>query len=719
MSWFKRDGDDDRRDYDPAARSGNTAWNADSENADRREPILPILRHLWNVVWSRAKPVIQKIGAKRKVRGVLIILPFFLYLAGILAQMIEHRKLGALDISKGLPLPSLNPFICYGALFSVSGTKAILGLLCAGVIIACMVWVFYQDRAGVEYDKDRNFYISKSGTYGTAGWMQERELEKVLQSNTIDMLQDANGTILGEYKGRILTLPFDSALNQHFCVFGASGTMKSRAFSRLKIIQSALAGQSIICTDSKGELFEDTSRYLKEEMGYTVKVLNLINPTCGNTWSSLDGVEDEELLAQVIVDVIIANTGGPRGDHFWDSAEGNLLKGIILYMRHDGLDTTLGNVYSIVTGQIKERSIPELMRIIPPGSPALHSFSLFLKSSETIQSSVIIGLGSRLQVLQNPSIVDLVGKPDIDLIEPGKSKCAYFIITSDQTSSLNFISSLFFSMLFIKLVEYADTKCPGRRLSVPVNLILDEFCNIGTIPDFTKKMSTVRSRGINISVIFQSIGQLENRYPLNQHLEIIGNADTQIFLGCTDPLTASFISERSGIIGVQVESTMKTKRTFQVTDYTPEYRESRGEGKRFLLNPDEVLRLPHDEMLILMRGEKALRAKKFDYTRHPESSRFVHTSINDYNPRSFDPSAYSVKETLLNGVLLNNTGSQKERDSDSGPQGLHRDERKPAGSAPGARKPREDSVRVLDSDGKAMPASGSAFKRNDTGRPGL
>lgn len=167
---------------------------------------------------------------------------------------------------------------------------------------------------------------------------------------------------------------------------------------------------------------------------------------------------------------------------------------------------------------------------------------------------------------------------------------------------------------------------------------------------YRHKISTVRSRGINISVIFQSIGQLENRYPDNQYLEILGNADTHIFLGCTDPLTASFISERAGTASVATDNIMKNKRTFQLTDYTPEYREARGENKRALLNPDEVLRLAHDEMLILMRGQKVLRAKKFDYTKHPESKKLTPTSIFDYNPRSFDPSRYSVKETHLNGV---------------------------------------------------------------------
>lgn len=491
MGLFNRreDADDELGRYNrTAGENEHNPWDGDKEKADRREPILPVLKHLGGLLWERASPLVRKVKAGRKIKGVLLITPLFLYIAGIIAQfMMQGRPTTVVEMQAGTQLPSFNPFKSIAALFTPYGPKAIMLLLAAGLIVAVLIWTHYQKRAGVEYDKERNFYYSTQGTYGTAGFMKDEEIDKVLKRYRANDLAQPTGAILGEKDGYVLTLPLDSPLNLHTCVFGASGTMKSRAWSRNRIISAALAGESIICTDSKAELFEDMSEYLRSpEMGYTVKVFNLIDPENGNTWSALDGVEDEELLAQTIVDVIISNTGGPRGDHFWDAAEGNLLKGIILYMRHSSNPTTLGNVYNIITGAQASSSIPELIRPLPPGSPALHSFNLFLKSSETVQSSVIIGLGSRLQVLQNPSIADLVGMPDIDLLQPGKEKTAIFVVTSDQNSTLTFISSLFFSLLFIKLVKFADTQCEGRRLTVPVNLILDEFCNIGLIPDFTK-----------------------------------------------------------------------------------------------------------------------------------------------------------------------------------------------------------------------------------------
>lgn len=202
-----------------------------------------------------------------------------------------------------------------------------------------------------------------------------------------------------------------------------------------------------------------------------------------------------------------------------------------------------------------------------------------------------------------------------------------------------FLSSLFFSFLFIKLTRFADSS-PEGRCPVPVNLILDEFNNIGRIggapdgSDFCRSLSVIRSRDIRVMIAVQSLGQLQNRYPNNLWAEIIGNCDLQLMLGCTDDLTADYISERSGDMSIQVDSTMTVKKTVAVAQVIPQYRETQGQGKRKLLTPDEVLRLPHEEMLVIIRGQNILKLNKFDYTRHPMSREMTRVSILDYNPRS-------------------------------------------------------------------------------------
>ena len=151
-----------------------------------------------------------------------------------------------------------------------------------------------------------------------------------------------------------------------------------------------------------------------------------------------------------------------------------------------------------------------------------------------------------------------------------------------------------------------------------VKFILDEFPNCCLIPDFTKKCSTIRSRGCSVAVFFQNVGQMRNRYPDDQWQEILGACDSTVFLGCTDMLTAEYFSDRIGTASVEVEGTMRELNTMHITDYTPRFRKTNSLGRRQLLTPDEVLRLPPDQVLIFIRGQKVMRAKRYDYSLHPD-----------------------------------------------------------------------------------------------------
>lgn len=235
-----------------------------------------------------------------------------------------------------------------------------------------------------------------------------------------------------------------------------------------------------------------------------------------------------------------------------------------------------------------------------------------------MRSGVIIGLGSRLQVFQAELIKKITARDEIDLELLGQKPCAYFLVTSDQDSTFDFLASLFLSFVFIKLVRYADKNCEGGRLPVPVHVLGEELTACGTIPDLSRRLSVIRSRNISMSCVFQNLAGLQNRYPLNLWQEILGNCDVQLFLGCTDPLTAEFVSSRTGLASVAVSSKSKQLGTWRISNYTPEYRETSGVGKRPVLTPDEVLRLPIDEALVIIRGKKTLKVDKMDYSKHPE-----------------------------------------------------------------------------------------------------
>lgn len=200
-----------------------------------------------------------------------------------------------------------------------------------------------------------------------------------------------------------------------------------------------------------------------------------------------------------------------------------------------------------------------------------------------------------------------------------------------------FLSSLFFSCMFIKLTRYADSR-PNGSCDVPVNLILDEFNNIGKLgaapdgSDFCRSLSTIRSRNIRVMLAVQSLGQLQNRYPNNLWSEIVGNCDIQLMLGCTDDVSAEYFSARSGDMSIEVNSTMTVRRTIAVAQVIPQYRHTEGQGKRRLLTPDEVLRLPNEELLCIIRGCNVLKLKKMDYTKHPMVKQIQKTSIMNYRP---------------------------------------------------------------------------------------
>lgn len=183
-------------------------------------------------------------------------------------------------------------------------------------------------------------------------------------------------------------------------------------------------------------------------------------------------------------------------------------------------------------------------------------------------------------------------------------------------------------------MRYAD-RTKERRLPVPVQFILDEFPNLGVVPDFKKKLATARSRGIGMSILFQNIPQLQNRYPDNQWEEILGGCDFSIFLGCNDMTTASYYSDRTGEITVSLSSIRKSYYTIRATDYVPEYTESTSLGKRMLLLPDEILRFPLDQGLLIIRGQKVCRFRKMDYLEHPDSQYMKLEKVEEHIPEWF------------------------------------------------------------------------------------
>ena len=511
-------------------------------------------------------------------------------------------------------------FTCLASVFhppyGVYGVLICIGLL--AILLLMVMRMGYSDTG--EYDTDRNFIYSAKGTYGTSGWMSRKEMAGVL--DLVPDLRKHKGVVLGMLDNKAVCIPENPHINGNLAVYGSSGSMKTRSFCMNRILQAAVRGESLIISDPKSELYEKSSEYLRDQ-GYCVKVFNLVNPENSDSWNCLSEVEGQELMAQLFVDVIIKNTiNNGKGDHFWDSCEMNLLKALVLYVDQSYAEQNrnIGEVYRLLTLS-GESDLDSLFENLPPTHPAKAPYSLYKQASDTVRSGVIIGLGSRLQVFQSELIKKITTRDEIDLELPGQERCAYFLVTSDQDSTFDFLASLFLSFCFIKLVRYADKNCEGGKLPVPVHVLGEELTACGTIPDLSRRLSVIRSRNISMSCVFQNLAGLQNRYPLNLWQEILGNCDAHLFLGCTDELTAEFISSRTGLASVSVSSKSKQLGTWRISNYTPEYRETSGVGKRPVLTPDEVLRLPIKQALVIIRGQKVLKVDKMDYSKHPEASK--------------------------------------------------------------------------------------------------
>lgn len=557
-----------------------------------------------------------------------------LYGGGYAAQFIKNYKIwtsaGGTPGSSSPVKPSLNAVACFKAAFSFP--YGVMGCgICITAVFLLVFCLFRMGRSdGGVPDKERNFVYSNKGTYGTSGFMSEKEMKTVF--NLTHDLKNCSGTVLGMYDGKYICVPQNGRLNKNIAVYGASGSMKTRAFCINRILQAVQGGESLIICDPKSELYEKTSEYLRRK-NYTVRVFNLVSPENSDSWNCLEEIQGDELMAQLFCDVIIKNTGSERGDHFWDSSEMNLLKALVLYVEqgYPAERKNMGEVYKLLTLS-SDKELNSLFDMLPPSHPAKAPYSIYRQASDTVRTGVIIGLGSRLQVFQMKKICNMTAFDEIDLELPGKQPCAYYCITSDQDSAFDFLSSLFLSFCFIKLVRYADKNCEGGSLPTPVHILGEELTACGVIPDLSRKISVIRSRNISMSCVFQNLAGLQNRYPQNQWQEILGNSDIQLFLGCVDELTAKYISDRSGEVSVNVQSRAKQLNSMRISNYTSQYRETDGVGRRKLLTMDEVLRLPTEKELIIVRGKKLLKADKFDYTKHPEYKNLVPCKASAHTP---------------------------------------------------------------------------------------
>ena len=574
------------------------------------------------------------------------------YLSGVLSQALykSHLLMRAPDKAD-------NYEVSFGLRSLVQWcTNFPTGLITLIVFMAVISWViirFIAPRMRVEVgtkEKERNVIKSDNDTYGTSALGTTEEFKDVAQ---IGKIEDCKGIILGQDKesNDVITLPTaedmnykikknnwtwddinNNTRNRNILVIGAPGTMKTRSVIQTSILQAVRRGESIFMTDPKGEGYEKNKSML-ESHDYTVRAFNLKDFENGDSWNMLTSLDDKDNgNAKVFAETVVMNAGGGNGeDSYWNDNAMNFLKACLLLHNTD----SFGALYDFVTGT----NLPDFETAFansPDRVSALRAFKAFNQCSEQVKGQIINGLGIMIDVFQQDNVRNITDSDEIDLTLPAREKCAYFVITSDQHSTYNFLAMLFWVMSFINLIEYIDKHKDenGDPTTLPINMLFDEFSNIGIIPDFTKRISTVRSRNVYLTLIIQNLAQLQNRYPNGAWEEIASCCDTTIFLGANDLTTAEYISERTGIMttSVKTENNMYERDKIAL-DRDATSREVTSDGQRMVMTTDEVLRMKNTDSLLLIRGMNPLLCRKYDYTKHPMSKELKKIRIEDYIPR--------------------------------------------------------------------------------------
>ena len=439
-------------------------------------------------------------------------------------------------------------------------------------------------------------------------------------------------TVLNSKKGIILAennyLPVDKRGNVNVLVVGGSGSGKSASYSIPNAYQ--LLG-SYVFTDPKGELYDRTAGYLKSK-GYEIKVLNLVKPQYSDGYNPLMHISSE-IDVDVIANTIVKGqkTGDGGSDPFWDDSAEMLLKALIYYLMatRPEEEQNLASCAELVRAANTNGGsnlLTELISKLPYDHPARMNYKSIEIAPEKTYSSILSTLQSKLGKFDSKEIAELTSTDTIDFEEIGNKKTAVYVISSDTHTAYDFLLTIFFSQMIQQLYNYADDN--GGELKVPTYFILDEFANIGKIPDFDKKISTSRSRKISFSVILQNLDQLEAVYE-KSYETIIGNCDTHVFLGSNSYKTVEYFSKALGEKTIERDSISinRDRQYFKTGQSTSDQVMARA-----LMTPDELRRMDNDLCIIFEKGIKPVKANKYYYFKHKnvaDTMRKLEISHND------------------------------------------------------------------------------------------
>ncbi|MEG2711933.1 MAG: type IV secretory system conjugative DNA transfer family protein [Clostridia bacterium] len=510
----------------------------------------------------------------------------------------------------------------------------VLSLITFGLFAAATIKLSIEEANKSDYSGKEN---------GSSDWSKKGEEFKEL--NGKEILNRKNGFILTRthFLGTDLK---KVAINKNILVFGGSGTGKSACYVKPNILQKL---GSYVITDPKGELYRETSEYLRAS-GYDVKVFNLVNQDYSDRYNPLAHIIDYKDVDVIAHTIVTGGSGDDKnsGDPFWTDTAKMLLKSCIYYILGSSIpeeEKNLSSCANIIRAGGADDSVFDKLFIdeLDPEHAARKEYESLKVAADKTKQSIAISTVSKLAHFDSPNIKKITTTNNIDFEDLGRRKTAIYVVSPDDHSAYNYILTIFYGQLMTKLYSAADKN--GGMLKEQVYLLLDEFANIGQIPDFTQKLSTTRSRGISVSIIVQSIDQLENLY--KEFETIIANCDTQLFLGSQSIKTCEYMVKSLGQKTIKIESKSFSKDKGGDGNKGVSISEQR-QGRE-LMTVDELKRLPMEDLILIVRGLKPIRAQKYWWFKyHPEKDNVVKYSIKDYvdAPKfeHVEPKTFNVEE---------------------------------------------------------------------------
>ena len=527
--------------------------------------------------------------------------------------------MGTVPLAFTNPLPSLHPL------------DLLVGLCCgAGLRLA----VYLRGKNAKKYRHGME--------YGSARWGTPKDIEPFMAPKFEDNI------ILTKTERLMMSnRPPDpkNARNKNVLVVGGSGSGKTRFWLKPNLLQ---CHSSYVVTDPKGSIVVECGNALLKN-GYKVRILNTINFKKSMHYNPFAYVHSEKDILKLVTTLMTNTKGeGSGGDPFWEKSERLLLTALIAYLHYEApveeqnfatLLEMLNTMQVLEDDEEYQNPVDLLFEELAkkkPNSFAGRQYKLYKLAAGKTAKSILISCGARLAPFDIQELRDLTMYDELQLDTLGDKKTALFLIMSDTDSTFNFLISMVYTQLFNLLCDKADDVY-GGKLPIHVRCLIDECANIGQIPNLEKLVATIRSREISACLVLQARSQLKAIYKDNADT-IVGNMDSQIFLGGSEPTTLKELSETLG------KETIDSFNTSDTRGNSPSYGTSFQKLGHELMSRDELAVLDGGKCILQLRGVRPFLSDKYDLTQHPN-----YKLTSDYDPKNtFDIEKYLNRKEKIN-----------------------------------------------------------------------